>query len=75
MTGSKRKKKSRKRATKPAIDDLPDQLRRGMPARDNIRKVVDFTSPQGEHYKILKTTETDVYDPVPAPKKKRKPKK
>jgi len=42
-----------------------------MPAKDSIRKVVDFVSPQNARYKILKTTEMDAYDPVPKPKKKR----
>lgn len=48
--------------------DLP-QLRRGMPALDNVEEVADFVSPQGDKYKILKTSETDAYDP-PLPRKK-----
>jgi hypothetical protein len=47
-----------------------DQLRPGMPARDSIKKVVDFVSPQKNEYKILKTTEMDAYDPVPQSRKK-----
>jgi len=65
-----KKKKARKSATRSAADTL-DQLRPGMPAKDSIRKVVDFVSPQNARYKILKTTEMDAYDPVPKPKKKR----
>jgi len=65
-----KKKKARKSATRSAADKL-DQLRPGMPAKDSIRKVVDFVSPQNARYKILKTTEMDAYDPVPKPKKKR----
>lgn len=57
-------KRSRKTASKPAVEAL-DQLRPGMPARDSIKKVVDFVSPQKNEYKILKTTEMDAYDPVP----------
>jgi len=41
-----------------------------MPALDNVKEVVDFVSPQGTKYKILKTTETDAYDPAPPPPKK-----
>jgi hypothetical protein len=68
-----KRKKTRKTETKRAIDAL-DQLRRGMPARDSIRKVVDFVppqNPQNVRYKILKTTEMDAYEPVPIPGKKR----
>lgn len=45
-----------------------------MPALDSVQEVVDFVSPQNVKYKILKTTETDAYDPVPTPRAKhRKP--
>jgi hypothetical protein len=41
-----------------------------MPALDSVQEVVDFESPKGEKYKILKTTETDAYDPpLGTPKK------
>lgn len=73
MPKSKKRKKARKAASKPA-DVALDQLRPGMPAKDSIREVVDFVSPQNTRYKILKTTETDAYDPVPKPRKKRGPK-
>jgi hypothetical protein len=48
-----------------------DQLRRGMPAKDSVQEVVDFVSPHGVPYKILKTTEMDAYDPPPQVRKKR----
>jgi len=63
-----KKKKTRRTAGKSAVDAL-DQLRPGMPAKDSIRKVVDFVSPQKVQYKILKTTEMDAYDPAAKPKK------
>ena len=45
-----------------------------MPALDNVQEVVDFVSPAGAKYKILKTTETDAYDPpLKVDKKRRKP--
>jgi len=69
MAGS-RKKKSRKVSSKER-DRLLDQLRPGMPARDSVREVLDFVSPQGVHRKILRTSEMDAYDPVPKAGKKR----
>ena len=47
-----------------------DQLAPGMPALDNVKEVVDLVSPKHVNYKILKTTETDAYDPIPALPKK-----
>jgi hypothetical protein len=46
-----------------------------MPALDSVKKVVDFVSPQKVKYKILKTTETDAYDPPPVPPNAAKGKK
>jgi hypothetical protein len=44
-----------------------------MPAADHITQTTDFVSPQGDKYTILKTTETDAYDPpLPAATKRRK---
>jgi hypothetical protein len=41
-----------------------------MPALDSVQEVVGFES-KGKKYKILKTTETDAYDPpLEAPKKR-----
>ena len=68
MPKSKKSKKQRAPA-KRTVKEL-NPLRPGMPALDSIRAVEDFVSPQKIHYKILKTTETDAYDPAP-PKKKR----
>src|SRR5258708_23563103 len=68
MPGS-RKRKS-KRAVVKGGPGLP-QLRRGMPAQDSVQEVVDFVSPRGVPYKILKTTEVDSYDPPLRPRKKR----
>jgi hypothetical protein len=42
-----------------------------MPAQDSVEEVVDFVSPQGVPYKILKTTEVDGYDPPLQARKKR----
>ena len=67
-------------AGKPATKHRPQlgsglpPLRPGMPALDRVKEVADFVSPQGDKYKILKTTETDAYDPpLASPKKPRKP--
>jgi hypothetical protein len=74
MSGSLKRSSKKKvvRARKKLDSPLPNQLRVGMPASDSVRKVVDFRSPQGVKYKILKTTETDAYDQLPPPKKKRR---
>jgi hypothetical protein len=74
MSGSLKRssKKKEARAGKRPGSPVPNQLRNGMPASDSVRKVVDFRSPQGVKYKILKTTEMDAYDQLPQPKKKRR---
>jgi hypothetical protein len=46
--------------------------RAGLPAPENVREVVDFVSPQKVHYKILRTNETDAYDPPLPPQDKPK---
>jgi hypothetical protein len=44
-----------------------------MPAPDHVIGTTDFVSPQGAKYTILKTTETDAYDPpLPAAETQRK---
>jgi len=61
----------RKKSKRPAVKRSSGiaQLRKGMPAPDSVQEVVDFVSPQGVRYKILKTTEVDAYDPpLPAQK-------
>jgi hypothetical protein len=44
--------------------------RTGAPAADSVRAIVEFTSPGGRRYRIIKTTEVDAYDP---PTKSSKP--
>jgi hypothetical protein len=47
----------------------------GLPARDAVREIIPFTSAQGKPYQILRTTETDAYDPParsPSSRKKRR---
>jgi len=44
-----------------------------MPAQDSVQEVVDFVSPQGVPYTILKTTEMDAYDPPAQMSKRREP--
>lgn len=63
-----KQQKSRKKEKKQVPAEVINQNRAGMPAKDNIREVVNAVSPEGKPYRILKTTETDAYDP---PKKRR----
>jgi NAD(P)H-dependent flavin oxidoreductase YrpB (nitropropane dioxygenase family) len=42
-----------------------------MPAQDSVQKIVEFVSPQGVPYKILKTKEIDAYDVPQKARKKR----
>jgi hypothetical protein len=60
----KAQKKAPKRTKGRRVPTLP-QLRPGMPAPDSVAESTEFTSPQGAKYTILKTTETDAYDPPP----------
>ena len=71
---SKSKNKKLRKPASELADDTFDQLQPGMPAKDSIRKVVNFVSPHNTRYKILKTTETDAYDSVATQRKKRGPK-
>ena len=57
-----KRKKSRKKEKKHTPAELIDQSRGGMPAKDNVREVVDAVSPEGKPFRILKTTEMDAYD-------------
>jgi hypothetical protein len=68
MPGSRKKKPKR---TAGKRDPASVQLRRGMPAPDSVQEVVNFVSPQGVAYKILKTNEMDAYDPPSQTQKKR----
>ncbi|HEX7960713.1 MAG TPA: hypothetical protein VF493_12390 [Terriglobales bacterium] len=63
-----KQKKSRKKEKKQAPAEVIDQTRAGMPAKDNVREVVDAVSPEGKPFRILKTTEMDAYD---KPKRRR----
>ena len=62
--GQARKKKGQS-AKGRTVSSL-SQLARGMPSLDNVKEVADFVSPEKVKYKILKTNETDAYDPPPA---------
>jgi hypothetical protein len=64
---------SRKKTKRPEGKGNPDflQLRKGMPARDSVEHVVELVSNQNVPYKILKTRETDAYDPPLQDRKKR----
>jgi hypothetical protein len=64
------RRKTRPKSVKPKAASSTLHPEKGMPAEDSIKDVVDFVSPQGVHYKILKTTETDAYDPPLATPKK-----
>lgn len=67
-------RKGNPKSVKAKLASSASHLRRGMPAENSIRDVVDFVSPQGVPYEILKTSETDAYDPpTPPHKKSRKP--
>jgi hypothetical protein len=68
-------RRSQKKKSRPAEGNRVrglQQLATGMPALDSVQKVVDFVSPQGSKYKILKTTETDAYDQPPKVDRKRR---
>lgn len=70
MPGSKKKKARKAAGNLPA--DVREQLRPGMPAKDSVQEVLDFASPQGVHYPILRTNEMDAYDlPPKSPQKRR----
>jgi len=59
---SKKKRKKGSAARKEQAADVLNLGRQGMPAKDSIRRVVNFVSPQNVRYKIIKTTETNAYD-------------
>jgi hypothetical protein len=75
-TERSKKKRSQSKKSRPTkgrrVPALP-QPPHGMPAADHVIETTDFVSPQGAKYTILKTTETDAYDPpLTAAKKQRK---
>lgn len=77
MAGRQNKKKGalKARRARDRVRDLPDEVPTGLPAKENVREVVDFVSPENVRYKILKTTERNAYDPVPQTAKKKRTKK
>jgi hypothetical protein len=48
----------------------PRKREPGMPDESSVIAEKTFTSPKGTRYRILKTTETDPYDPPARPEKK-----
>lgn len=74
MSRPQKKRRTSRRAGVKTARGLPGGPRAGLPAKDSVRAVVDFVSPQNVSYKILKTSETDAYDQIPEGKKKRRPK-
>jgi hypothetical protein len=73
LVSRKRKKKTRGVANKAALE--VEQLRPGMPAADNVEEVLHFVSPEGKEYEILRTSETDPYDPPLQPAKSGAPRR
>jgi len=69
MPGSKRRKSRKTSSARNSA--VLDQVRPGMPAKDSVREVMNFVSPQNVRYKILRTSEMDAYDPAPKAEKKR----
>jgi hypothetical protein len=43
-----------------------------MPSLDNVKKVVNFVSPQNVEHKIIETNEMDPYDPLPRKKSRKR---
>jgi hypothetical protein len=72
MRGSKKKRARKALVNLPA--DVREQVRPGVPAKDSVQEVLDFVSPQGVHYPILRTNEMDAYDPPPKSPKNRRSK-
>jgi len=68
---AKRRAKKLPRSSRGSAPHSP-QLRKGMPAADSVREIVDFVSPDGAKFKILKTSEMDAYYRPPRKKKKKK---
>ena len=68
---------SKKKAAKAPVylpADVREQPPRGMPAKDSVQEELDFVSPHGVRYSILRTNEMDAYDPPLKSKKKRRSK-
>ena len=57
----------------PAKDDSKVQPRRpGMPSPDSVKEVIEKVGPSGRRFRILKTTERDIYDKPRGPQRARK---
>jgi hypothetical protein len=65
MTGPRKKGPPKKRTKEKSA---PAPLRTGLPDHDSIKASVDFVSPGGVRYTILKTSEMDAYDQPPSRK-------
>ena len=63
------KNKSHKKRSRKALKDI-DLMRTGMPARDSIVEVAEFTKGK-KTYRIIKTNEIDEYEQKPAKEHKR----
>jgi len=63
----KRVTRKEKTATKHAGKraERPNEIRTGMPSKDSVVGKVQFKSPKGTKYRILKTNEVDAYDVDP----------
>lgn len=62
------RKASRARGRTSAAPARPQA--KGMPDPKDVKEVVDFVSPGGAKYQILKTTEMDAYDQPSSPERK-----
>ena len=69
-----RPKRRRRQSPPPAEANVkqPDGIspaeRQDLPEESAITGIVPFTSPQGHHYRIILSNETDVYEkPLPPP--------
>jgi hypothetical protein len=60
---SRKAKAATKHAGKRA--ERPNEIRTGMPSKDSVVGEVQFKSPKGTKYRILKTNEVDAYDVDP----------
>jgi hypothetical protein len=57
-----KKKKTKVTSEKKNVSKTEKPRRAGLPAPDSIISEVTFTSPKGNKYRIIKTTEQDAYD-------------
>jgi hypothetical protein len=60
------------RARDPSGQDHKPRPRKRLPSQDTILSESTLTSPQGKVYRVLRTNQTDAYDP-PLPKSKDRP--